>query len=93
MPGADGIPDLLDGGSGASDLPGLGRVGVHLDGRLRELAEAIHRQLGRGEVRFDVDRGGAGQSLTGDPGKMVQLFGPPQVSLEVVISRAVKAVG
>ena len=60
---------------------------------IRELPEAVHQQLGRGEVRFDVDRGGAGQSLTGDPGKMVQFFGPPQVSLEVVIDRAVKAVG
>jgi len=60
---------------------------------VRELAEAIHQQLGRGEVRFDVDRGGQEQSLTGDPSKMVQLFGPPQVPVGVVIGRAVKAVG
>lgn len=59
---------------------------------LRELAEAIHESLERGSVCFDVPHGGQDASLTGDTTKMLTLFDPPRIPLDVVIERAAQAV-
>lgn len=59
---------------------------------MRELAERIHQALGRGDVVFDVERGGAEQSLTADPARMIEMFGEPQEDLDDLIERVAKAV-
>lgn len=53
----------------------------------RELAEAIHERLARGKVVFDRESGGAENSRFGDTTRMVEWFGEPTVSLEVVLDR------
>jgi len=59
---------------------------------MRELAETVHRVLGRGRVVFDTESGGAEASRTGDASEMERLFGPPRVPLQVVVERAARAV-
>ncbi len=55
----------------------------------RELAEAIHSRLGRGEGVFDRPSGGLEQSVQADPSRMVEWFGPPTVDQETMIERVV----
>ncbi|HOR27318.1 MAG TPA: NAD(P)-dependent oxidoreductase [Candidatus Sumerlaeota bacterium] len=56
----------------------------------RELAEEIHRRLGRGSVVFDAPAGGVATTVCADAGRMVEWFGPPQVTLEAMIERVVR---
>jgi nucleoside-diphosphate-sugar epimerase len=60
---------------------------------MRELAEAIHRRLGRGRVIFDAERGGEDTSVHGDPTRMIEWFGEPAVDLDEVIGRACRSLG
>ncbi|MDP6776041.1 MAG: NAD-dependent epimerase/dehydratase family protein [Candidatus Latescibacteria bacterium] len=58
----------------------------------RGLAEALHERLGRGEVVFDRETGGEEQSVYADVSRMVEWFGEPTVSVEMVLERVVEAV-
>lgn len=59
----------------------------------RELAERIHAKLGRGKVVFDVESGGREHSACATADRMIEWFGPPEVSVDTVIDRTVEAVG
>jgi len=59
----------------------------------RELAEEIHRRLGRGEVVFDAPFGGEDRSAYADTRRMIEWFAPPQVPVEIVIGRVCDAMG
>lgn len=59
--------------------------------RRRELAERIRTELGEGRVVFRGSTGGAEVSLTGDPGRMLELLGPPSIGVDELIRRAVRA--
>jgi nucleoside-diphosphate-sugar epimerase len=52
----------------------------------RQLAERIIAELGRGQVMFNADSGGAEHSYTGATKKMVDLFGPPREDLDAIIA-------
>lgn len=56
---------------------------------MRELAEAIHGRLGRGDVVFDREQGGEENSCYGDPARMIEWFGEPRVSVDTLIERVV----
>lgn len=58
----------------------------------RELADAIRKELGRGKIVFDRERGGADCSGYGDVSRMIEWFGPPEVTWEQLIDRVVDAV-
>lgn len=58
----------------------------------RELAEAIHARMGRGQVVFDRDAGGEEHSVQADPGRMVSWFGEPAVAQETLIDRVVATI-
>ncbi len=53
----------------------------------RDLAEAIHGKMQRGEVRFDRESGGAEESIHGDPGRMIEWFGEPTIPVDTLIQR------
>lgn len=55
----------------------------------RELAEEIHKRLGKGKVVFDREQGGVENSVYADTKKMVDWFGEPTVAVEEVIERVV----
>ena len=59
----------------------------------RELAEAIHARLGKGQVVFDRETGGAEHSVVADPARMVTWFGQPAVPVEEVLDRVCRIVG
>ena len=59
----------------------------------RELAEAIHDRLGRGEVVFDCESGGHEYSTWADVTRMIEWFGPPQIPVETLIDRVVEDMG
>lgn len=52
---------------------------------IRELANHIQRELGKGQVIFDSDSGGGDQSIWGDPSRMIQIFGEPLDDLDELI--------
>ena len=56
---------------------------------LRQLAEELHRRLGRGKVVFDRESGGTEHSVYADPSRMIEWFGAPQVSTETLLGRVV----
>ena len=53
----------------------------------RELAEAIHSKLGKGEVRFERELGGEENSECADASRMVEWFGEPTISTDELIRR------
>ncbi len=55
----------------------------------RELAEEIHRKLGRGRVVFDRETGGLETSVYADVTRMLDWFGPPTITVDTVIDRTV----
>jgi len=55
----------------------------------RELAEAIREKLGRGRVVFDRASGGEETSAFADVSRMLEWFGEPRVSVDVLIDRVV----
>ncbi|HCR16904.1 MAG TPA: hypothetical protein DIU35_05425 [Candidatus Latescibacteria bacterium] len=59
----------------------------------RELAEAIHDRLGRGEVVFDCESGGHEYSTWADVTRMIDWFGPTQIPVETLIDRVVEDMG
>jgi nucleoside-diphosphate-sugar epimerase len=59
---------------------------------MRELAQELHRRLGRGEVVFDREEGGVDDSVTADPARMVDWFGEPTVDMDEVLGRVVEDV-
>lgn len=56
----------------------------------RELAEALLKKLGRGEVVFDVGTGGVEKSRYADTTKMVEWFGEPEVPVQTILDRVVE---
>ena len=58
----------------------------------RELADAICRALGTGEVVFDRETGGLENSAYADTSRMVKWFGQPQLPVDALIERTVKVV-
>lgn len=57
---------------------------------MRELAEEIHRKLGKGEVVFDRESGGVESSYYANVDRMLDWFGPPRVSTDTIIDRVVE---
>lgn len=55
----------------------------------RELAEELRRRLGRGAVVFDRESGGVENSAYADPARMIEWFGPPEVSIDTLLDRVV----
>jgi len=55
----------------------------------RQLAEAIHRRVGRGKVIFDRSEGGVEHSAYAKVDRMIDWFGPPTVAPEQLIDRVV----
>lgn len=53
----------------------------------RELAQRIHEELGVGAVRFDTESGGRESSAYATADRMIEWFGPPQVSLDTLFRR------
>ncbi len=58
---------------------------------LRGLAERLQRGMGKGEVVFETEAGGARTSVWADPALMIDTFGPPQQDLEQLINEVCKA--
>lgn len=55
----------------------------------RELAEALRKRLGRGQVVFDVESGGEEQSAYARVDRMIDWFGPPRVPVDTLLARVV----
>jgi len=59
--------------------------------RMAELAERLRALMGRGEVRFDRQAGGAEASIWGDAERMTQMFGPPEEDPDTLVEAAARA--
>jgi len=59
---------------------------------MRELAERLQSELGRGGVRFERENGGGDGSVCGDTERMRAEFGEPVVALDELIARICAAV-
>lgn len=57
----------------------------------RELAEALHSRLGRGEIVWGKQTGGLEDSAYATTDRMVEWFGQPQVPVETLLERVAEA--